>query len=207
MNLIRAILSYSCGAALLLGSTTASFAATSKLDKPVAGPYYNSETNSYFQLFRHSNPAMGHNWFKANGLAKRKFHKGERGHLAIVRDRQTLEFVRDKFPKMGNAYIGLRFFCKYRKLLWDDGKFQGPKASGMWHPSWARGGVKNGCGPEGFMSIYLTGSDPRGMLWQATGPAKVRTYFLVEYPAPKKSKDVSQSSKETTVPAGATTMQ
>ena len=207
MKLIRAILSYSCGGAVILGITAASFAADPpKKREALAGPFYNAETKSYFQLYRHpSGTIRGYNWAAANDRAIRKIYKGERGHLAIVKDPKTLEFVRERFSLSGATWIGGRFFCKYSKLMWADGKSQNPKVSGMWHERWHRTEVR--CGNRGYMPIYLTSPRAGGVFWQASGPAKQFYYYLVEFPAPKKSKDISQNSKETTEPAEANTTQ
>ena len=206
MKLIRAILSCSCGGAVILGIAAASFAANPpKKHEALAGPFYNAETKSYFQLFRHpSGTIRGYNWATANDRALRKHYKGERGRLAIIKDPKTLEFVREKFSISGATWIGGRYFCKYSKLLWADGKLQTPRVSGMWHAQWHRTDVR--CANAGYMPIYLTSPDRGGVFWQASGPKKAFYYYLVEYPTPKKSQDVSQSSKEEmSIPAGAST--
>ena len=75
----------------------------------------------------------------------------------------------------------------------------------MWHPRWYRTKVR--CADQGFMPIYLTPPTYGGVFWQASGPKKVFSHFLVEYPAPEKSKNISQNLKETTVPVEADTTQ
>jgi hypothetical protein len=183
--------------------------AAPRVSDSLGGPIYNAETNSYFQLFNHPNDAVNYNWAEANARAIRKSYKGKKGRLAIVKDRKTLEFVRENFPLTGETWIGAKLFCKYRMLMWVDGDIQAPKSAGMWHRQWFRTRKIN-CdqGLSGrYMPIYLTKSGDGPALWQASGPAKSFKYYLVEYPAPKKSKDVSQSSndQDMTVPAGAST--
>lgn len=202
MKIIRTILSVSCVGAFIFGIAAASFAAEPGRDVPMADPFYNPETNSYFQMFHQP---LDLNWAKANARARQKRYKGQSGRLAIVRDLKTLAFVREKFSKHWNSFrsandevwIGVRFFCKYRKLLWVDGKLQGPKAQGMWHRPWHR--TNNRCGGRGYMSVYLTAASNGTALWQASGPSKAFHYYLVEYSAPNKSKDVSQNSNDTTI--------
>lgn len=200
MKFIRSILSASCAGAILFGAAAASSApGPSGRDKSLAGPIYNPATNSYFQLFEHPGAQTSHfyTWASANGRAATKVYKGKRGRLAVIRDPKDLEFVRANFSLPGATWIGLRFYCKYRKLLWSDGKMQGPKAQGMWHPkSWHRTAVR--CASRGYMPIYLSGNDSAGIYWQASGPAKGFQTFLVEFPAPKTPKEASRNSGQTT---------
>jgi hypothetical protein len=205
-NLRRVILSFICGGSVILGITATSFAETpSQVNDSQGGPFYNAETKSYFQLFNHPIRGGTYSWAEANARAIRKRHKGERGRLAMVKDPKTLEFVREKFSLPQDTWIGVRFFCKYSKLLWADGKLQSPKVSGMWHSKWHRSETR--CDGAGYMPIYLTAPGNGGVFWQASGPNMAHNFYLVEYPALKNSEDVSQSSNEQdmTVPAGAST--
>ena len=205
MILSRAILSVFCGGAVFLGAVSSAAAASARDRGSVAGPFYNAETNSYFQLFQHTRRGASFRWAQAHAQAKHKSHKGEHGHLALIKDPKTLEFIREKFPHPGDTWIGLRYFCKFSKLMWVDGELQGPKAAGMWHPQWHRTTAR--CEGKTYMPIYLTTPAEGGVYWQASGPMKGLNYYLVEYPGPKKPEDVSQNMKGSTKPGAASTTQ
>lgn len=199
MKSFRSILSASCAGAIIFATAASAAPGSSGRDKSLAGPIYNPATDSYYQLFEHpgAHTHQYYTWAGANGRAAGKIYKGKRGRLAVIRDAKTLEFVRANFSLPGAAWIGLRFFCKYRKLLFSDGQLQGPKAQGMWHPkSWHR--TETRCADKGYMPVYLSGRDPSGVFWQASGPNKGFQMYLVEYPAPKKSKSASRKSGDTT---------
>jgi hypothetical protein len=209
IKLRRIVLSFLCGGAAVLGAAVASFAATPpKGGTIVKGPIFNPETNSYFALYK-AVQGLSYDWSAAFIQAQRHFHDGERGHLAIVRDGETLEWVRHHFTISTSTWIGLRFFCKFRKLLWVDGRVQSPSAPGMWHSQWYRNDKINcnfGLPRNAFMPVYLTGVERGGTFWQASGPAKAFYDYLVEFPAAKKPEGVSQNTKEmTTMPTKAGT--
>ncbi len=215
IKLRRVILSYICGGSVILGITAASLAsAASKHSESRGSPIYNAETNSYFQMFEYHTSLP---WLKISRQAMRKRYKGERGRLAIVKDPKTLDFIREKFSdhwdrfnsRQFEVWIGLRFFCKYRTLMWVDGAVQSPKAPGMWHSSWYRNNRINCYTSRAnkYMPIYLTATDDGRVFWQASGSQKAFSHYLVEFPAPKKSEDVSQNLKEMTEPAEASTTQ
>jgi hypothetical protein len=198
-----------CGGALLV-TAAASVASTPPAGgKPMQGPFYNSATNSYFQLYRHIKRGANYRWPAANIQAQRHHYKGQPGRLAIVKDPKTLEFIREKFSLTKATWIGVRFYCKFRKLMWVDGVVQSPAASGMWHSQWYRN--KNSHCDRGlqnkYMPLYLTGSGEGGVYWQASGPGKAHYFYLVEFQVPNKSEDVSQNLQEMTVPAEASTTQ
>lgn len=166
-------------------------AAEARGEHSVAGPYYNPRTNTYFELFRTNKYIR---WHIANARAMRKMHDGERGYLANMKDLETLRFVRERFEIDKPTWIGVRYFCKYSKLLWADGKLKGPKMPGMWHPRWYRNDNVR-CGSYGYMPIYLTPPGYGGIFWQASGPTKVFAHYLVEYPAPKHAEDNAEAAE------------
>ena len=111
MKLIRAFLSPSLGGAVLLGITAATVAAApSDRKESITTPIFNADSNSYFQLFQHSRRGGAFSWKQANAKAIRKFHRGQRGRLALVRDSKILAFVRANFAFEGDVWIGVRFF-------------------------------------------------------------------------------------------------
>jgi hypothetical protein len=197
MKVFRAILYYFFGGAMILGIAGPSLAAAPEKDRTsIDGPFYNPVTKSYFQLFKHPKAGGVYSWAQASAKAVRKRHEGQRGRLAIVKDPETLNFIRDKFPRSEDIWIGVRFYCKFSKLLMSDGKLQSPRVSGMWHPRWYRDAER--CGAAGYMPIYLTPPTAGGVFWQASGPTKAHSNYLVEFPAAEKLDEVPQVAAEPT---------
>lgn len=160
--------------------------------KPVK-PVYNPQTKSWFEL-RVDLPKPS-NWRNAVKFARRQTFKGVRGRLAIVKDLQAHSFLRANFEVLGSAWIGLRYFCSFRKLVWADGTEHPRRSFKMWAKRWYRTDVR--CGKERiqYMPIYYLPSR-YGFKWQASGPEKFFISYFVEYPtgaenpedAPKKAK-------------------
>ena len=85
-------------------------------------PVYNPETKSYFEL-RVDLPKPP-DWNTAVRYARTRRYKGVRGRLAIIKDVQTHSFLQANFDTVGETWIGLRYFCSFRKLVWVDGTEQ-----------------------------------------------------------------------------------
>ena len=152
------------------------------------GPIYNSETDTYYELRndnydrrRGGGGYKNFSWMSASKRARTKFYKGRRGRLAIVRDQQTLGFIRNNFDVREQSFIGLRFFCKFRKLLWVTGEIQ-PMHKSFWAPRWHRTKIRCLANPRmKYMGVYLTPKS-EGVLWQAAGIGKGYFGYFVEYP-------------------------
>ena len=142
-------------------------------------PIYNPETKSYFEL-RVDLPKPP-NWNTAARYARTKVFKGVRGRLAVVKDLQTHSFLQANFEIREEAWIGLRYFCSFRKLVWADGTEQPRTALKMWSKKWYRTDVR--CGKQNiqYMPIYYL-PNAKGFRWQASGPAKYFVSYFVEYP-------------------------
>lgn len=176
-------------AAALLGSIAWSGAIAAEKPRynpgvPVAqGPVHDSRTGSYFELLVSK---RAHNyWHLARDEAGSRTYKGRRGRLAVIKDLETLEFVREHFRLNEEAWIGLQFYCRFRKLVWVSGETQPLRNPGMWAPTWYRNQNMR-CTTQRWdtMPIYLTREGEAEVSWQATGPAKTFVSFLVEYPPP-----------------------
>ncbi len=150
------------------------------------GPIYDSKTDTYYELRNDNFDRIGKhyknfNWESAYKRAGTKYYKGRRGRLAIVRDQQTLGFIRKNFDVREESFIGLRFFCKFRKLLWVTGEVQ-PMHKAFWAPRWHRANIRCLANPRmKYMGVYLTPKS-QGVLWQAAGIAKGFFGYFVEYP-------------------------
>lgn len=140
---------------------------------------YNEATNSYFEL-REDLPGAHPRWWHAEDIARRQFHRGARGRLAVIRDHETMDFVRKHFDIKQETWIGARFFCTFHKLVWVDGEVHEPTDYSNWAAKWHRTDIR--CPDVTWMPIYLR---PAGsnLFWQASGPNKAFHSYLVEYPA------------------------
>ena len=97
------------------------------------GPFLDPRTGSYFEL--RLNRIAHPYWHLAKELAVEKTYKGRRGRLAVVKDPETLGFIREHFRFNEEAWIGLQFYCKFRKLVWVSGEIQPLRNPGMWAPA------------------------------------------------------------------------
>lgn len=178
MQSVLAVLRAICTMALLCALPTQVQAQT-----PTAvAPIYNPHTKSYFEL--RTDLPQPPTWSTAEITARTKVYNGVRGHLAIVKDADTHSFLEANFPLNEEAWIGLRFFCNVRKLLWVDGEEWPLNAFKMWAKPWHRTNIKCGTSKIPYMPVmYLPNS--KGFRWQASGPAKYFISYFVEYPTGK----------------------
>ena len=100
-------------------------------------PIYNPASKSYFQIVDKRS-----NWSMAYDAARTQTYKGVRGHLAIVDSVETHQFIAENFDFDGKAvWIGLRYFCSYHMLMWNNQRAYSPTDAGhfqAWHPQWHR---------------------------------------------------------------------
>jgi len=158
------------------------------------GPFYDPRTGSYFEL--RLNRVRNLYWRIARKEAASVTYKGRRGRLAVVKDQETLDFIREHFRINGATWIGLQFYCKYRKLMWVTGELQPLGGTTMWAPRWYRN-PENRCVTSNMaaMPVYLTPEADGPVLWQASSRNKTFRSFLVEYPArPAEAKTPDQDS-------------
>jgi len=169
--------------------------------RPVAqGPILDQESGSYFELRLHKKGDPTRHWDGAQRAAAGSTYQGRPGRLAVIKDLRTLNFIRENFRLSQPAWIGMRFYCGFRKLMWVTGEIQPLKSPGMWAPSWHRTDIKCGNNNFQYMPIYLTEETSGSVSWQASGPAKAFNTYLIEYPKPAekdKDKDKRASTTET----------
>lgn len=163
-------------------------------------PIYNPETKSYFEL-RVDLPKPP-NWNTAVRFARTRLFKGVRGRLAVVKDLQTHSFLQANFEIREEAWIGLRYFCSFRKLVWADGTEQPRTAFKMWSKKWYRTDVR--CGKERiqYMPMYYL-PNAKGFKWQASGPAKYFVSYFVEYPTGGREPQKAPAKEDPSVKADA----
>lgn len=153
-------------------------------------PVYFPHTKSYFVMKEtYNSHHVGQYWLANEKFAQSLTYKGARGRLAIVRDKETHEFIAKTFRPRYSTWIGLRFFCRYRKLMWVDGTIHPLGAFKIWHKQWYRNKVTS-CSNAGqlvegaFMPVYYTWTES-GPVWQAAGTNKGFEFALIEYPTGK----------------------
>ncbi len=146
-------------------------------DKPV----YHPESKSYFELVQMKG-IYKRNWRHALEYASKRVYKGTRGHLAIVDSPELHEFLRQTFRSNRQTWIGLRYWCAFRKLQWVNGKTMNRGDFKAWNAQWDLSGSDAGCrGTRGeYMPIFYTAND-RGFRWAAQGIAKNWHYYFVQY--------------------------
>ena len=145
-------------------------------------PIYFPHTKSYFE-FRTDLPKPPQ-WRMAERVARTKLYKGVRGRLAVIRDVETHSFLQANFPLHEEAWVGLRFFCSVRKLVWVDGEEQEPNEFKMWAKPWHRSNITCTSVNIPYMPIHYLPQD-KGFRWQASGPEKYFVSYFVEYPTGK----------------------
>lgn len=175
-----------------------------------AGPYnkpiYNPETKSYFELYNptvktpgakkaYYDPRFQWFWEQARRIAARKIYRGVRGRLAVVKTRSVHEFLRTHFTLGEPAWIGLRYWCKYHKLLWVTGELQKLTAFSNWGAVWdAQGAQPNGPRVKSCVEVAHGGipwlpvhywPTKDGFYWNANGYRKGFASMFIEYPTGK----------------------
>ena len=197
MKLWRSALVLALGGTALLA-----FGAASAVKKPglgdtvvAQGPFLDPKTNSYFEL-RNDLSRSRSGWWAAKTAASSKYYKGRKGRLAVVKDLETLEFIRERFRLNSGTWIGLIFYCKFRKAVWVTGEVQPSGASGMWAPQWFRNRTIR-CRNQNIskMPVYLTSQRKGEVFWQASGPAKAFLGYFVEYPAENATEKTSAKTE------------
>ena len=166
--------------ALCMAGTTAFSAA-----KPGDPPIYNPASKSYFQLLEQT--TQKHSWRFAYTAALSRTFKGVRGRLAVIDRPETHQFLLQNFDLSHEVWIGLRYWCRYRMLQWNDLRPYSPGDPGhfqAWHPQWYRNTPL--CGElskeKGYKPVYYQPLSERNARWQASSHAKFFPRFLVEYP-------------------------
>jgi hypothetical protein len=171
----------------------------SDTEQPLYVPFMDKTTGSYFQLVAADRPLT---WEDARAEASRMMYKGRHGRLAIVRSIKThLDLLRNLSTDLTrDAWIGLQYLCATRELAWSDSSplKQGDFAN--WNYQWTQTDTSQCNG--GYMGVTMS---PRvDLKWLAQETNARASWYVVEYPAPKKAgKAASTESKSTTTEADA----
>jgi hypothetical protein len=156
-------------------------------------PIYNPETKSYFEYFITAQ-ALGRSadywWGEAKQLAQTRSFHGVRGRLAIVKTKETNDFIVKHFRPENGTWIGLQYLCHINELRWADGEFWPRTGYQNWYQPWniqgpsPRGGELYRCAGTDAMGVHYWGQEG-GYKWNANHPAKKFYNMILEYPTGK----------------------
>lgn len=165
-----------CGLGLVTPTSTAR--AEQVTSEPVSGVVTCGD--SQYQAIKATTEAgrSGVRWAQAREEAQRITHQGQRARLAVIPNMQVHACVSQKLvPKAkSEAWIGLRYWCPYRKLQWATGEMRAHSKPSPWALRWSRYGT---CQTQ-YTGVYYTTDTKR---WQAVESTKRFRYMIVEYPS------------------------
>lgn len=146
---------------------------------------YHAPSDTYFKLIQDWKTTQGVTWAEARRRAEQLTHRGRPGRLAVIRDPELYGWILSALPLPsvqwggGATWIGLRYWCGARQLLWVDMKPHRRRQLAPWAVPWNRNGddICNNAGVS-YMGVYHLGQIGR---WQAVGPAKRFPHYIVEY--------------------------
>jgi|SRR5215468_10164275 len=152
-----------------------------------SGPIYSPVSKSYFQLF--SDNTYPGTWVAAKQRAEAHRFRGVKGRLAVVDSPEIDRFIISRFGFKHETWIGLRYWCSFRKLQWINGEAFSPadrRKYTNWHAKWYRSdeticGTGTLTSHDDYMPVYYL-SIAGAARWQAVGDKKWFKYYLVEYP-------------------------
>ncbi|HEX2117141.1 MAG TPA: C-type lectin domain-containing protein [Alphaproteobacteria bacterium] len=156
-------------------------------------PMYDPVSKSYFELVRVTAAQQDAHkvgmipetsWDKAARFAAGRAYKGTKGRLAIIKSRETHEFILINLKPDRPAFIGLRYFCKLKQLRWINDEVHPANGFAAWAERWDQGDVKlclAGQGTSNWMGVNYTGVRD-GFRWVARGDRKNWPLYIVEYP-------------------------
>jgi hypothetical protein len=149
-------------------------------DQKIGIPIYDPGSKRYF-AFMASDP-QNTTWDRVYQQARGLYYKGVQGRLAIVDSFEVHDFLLTHWPLkyFEDAWIGLRYLCRARKLVWSDGKPFNPTEFAAWDKVWKQ-------------DIYFCGdvNDPKDwapiayspqFTWIAKGRHKGYRWYFMEYP-------------------------
>ncbi|WP_281300077.1 MULTISPECIES: C-type lectin domain-containing protein [unclassified Iodidimonas] len=167
-----------------------------------ATPVQSPLTGHYYQLVRDQRNLDGHNvsfWKRANNTARSMTFRGRNGRLAVIDSPELYDWILEQWDVGsiqydGDTWIGLRYWCNFRKLTWSDGSTHPFGAFGPWDAQWYRNGdIRCGVNAMDYMPVYISKNTRR---WKAAGQMKGYAYFLVEYPPSKTAADQAKASTD-----------
>ena len=139
-------------------------------------------SKNYFRLEQISRG----NYVNARGNARSKVFKGVRGRLAVIRSRETQDFIVRTLRPPDETWIGLRMTCSPRKLVWVTGELLDKrKHYANWGRRWHYDDRYAPCRGDGvnlqFAGIALV-RERNVVRWYAIAPAHQTQSLLIEFP-------------------------
>lgn len=149
-----------------------------------SGAKLDAHSNSHFLLREVSQPI---NWLYARRMARQMEHNGVRGRLALVEDAATHLFLEQTFELAGEAWIGLRYWCRLQRAKWVTGKDHDRSRLNAWAEPWyykdtGHCGGQRGYEAAAFMPVYYM-TQEEGFRWRATSLQIGLKRFFVEFPS------------------------
>ncbi len=138
-----------------------------------AGPYYNSATQSYFELVRVSPKT----WPEAQYEATLYSHNGTPGRLAVISRPETHMFIVRNFIFNENTWIGLEYDCETSTLIWNNGIAVARNDFSNWDPE-ARTQVTL-CENAESLHTFINGG---AFDWSLSTSNTFADLILIEYP-------------------------
>jgi len=150
-------------------------------------PVYNPQAKRYFAFMRAvTEPQSMTMWDSVEKQAEGQFFKGVRGRLAIVDSIEVHDFLLRNFhPNQYQfVWIGLRYFCKTKKLEWSDGRVMQPGSFRMWDKPWYRDAYtcSDRNNPKEYAPVAYTAEMHS---WIASGRHKGYDWYFIEWPTGK----------------------
>jgi hypothetical protein len=151
---------------------------------------YHAPSQRYFELVKVSRAESKSyipefNWEEADRAARSRVYKGGNGRLASIDNPDLHTFIFENLRPDNWTFIGLRYLCKQRRLVWSSGKSLERGQFQVWHSQWDQSqgaGCVNGGGEADWMPIVYSPAH-EGFRWVAKGAKKKYYAYLVEYPA------------------------
>ncbi len=165
--------------AILIFTTVWAAAASAQVKRSEV--VYHEQSKSWYQFVQHD-VTDSKSWDDANKLARGLAHNGIQGRLAVVDDAETNEFLRKTFKPDVDTWIGLRYFCKFHKVVWVTGEILDRQGYQRWAGQWYRRSEIT-CENQAmdYMPVYFTPVS-QGFRWQASGLLKKFYAYIVEFP-------------------------
>ena len=143
-------------------------------------------SKNYFRLER----IPRGNYMNALRHARSKAFKGVRGRLAVIRSRETQEFIVRTLRPPDETWIGLRMTCSPRKLVWVNGElFDKRKHYANWGRRWHYNDRYIPC-PGGGVGSQFAGialvRERNVVRWYAIAPAHFTRSLLIEFPTDRR---------------------
>ena len=148
-------------------------------DQKIVIPIYDPVSKRYFAMMQSAGTGT---WDQVYAQARGRGYKGAQGRLAIVDSIEVHEFLLRNFPLkyFEDAWIGLRYLCRARKLVWSDGKVYQRNGFEAWDKIWKQD--QYFCGDTNDPNDWAPIAYSPKFTWIAKGRHKKYEYYFVEYP-------------------------